>query len=240
MLKKLKLALKILPFPLVLKALFIFFLLFWLSAAPSKFYPLLFFVFFAVFFYFFPLTNALDFLGYFLIFLFGVFIVLFSLKFSPLTIIINFGLATIYFLLIGSKNLNINRQSSVFLLRTLLFLLVFFVFFLVNKSELFLIKYLLFVAAIFLLFFGLFKNYPKKKLYTVAFLFLLAQISWVINLLPIGFINQTALALVFVLIIEELAFLHFNGAFNYQNIRENIIIVIILTALILALSKWTR
>ena len=238
MLKKLRLALKIPPFPLVLKTLFILLLLVWLNATPFKFYPLLVFIFFSAFFYFWPLINTIDFLGYFLIFLFGALVAVLSLSFSLLTIIIILGLAAIYFLLIGSKNLNISGQQSIFLLRSLLFLLVFFIFFSVNKSELFLIKYLLFIAAIFLLFFGLFKNYPKKKLYTVAFSFLLAQMIWVIALLPIGFINQTALVLLFVLIIEELALLHFSGTFNYQNIVKNIIIIIILGTLILALSKW--
>lgn len=238
MLKKLRLASKIPPFPLVLKTLFILLLLVWLNAAPFKLYPLLVFIFFSALFYFWPLINILDFLGYFLIFLFGTLVAVLSLNFSLLTIIIILGLTVIYFLLIGSKNLNISGQQSIFLLRSLLFLLVFFIFFSVNKSELFLIKYLLFIGAIFLLFFGLFKNYPKKKLYTVAFLFLLAQMTWSISLLPIGFINQTALALVFVLIAEELALLNFSGNFNYQNIAKNVTIVIVLTALILALSKW--
>jgi len=238
MLKKLRLASKIPPFLLVLKTLFILLLLVWLNAAPFKLYPLLVFIFFSALFYFWPLINIIDFLGYFLIFLFGALVAILSLSFSPLTIIIILGLTVIYFLIIGSKNLNISVQPSIFLLRSLLFLLVFFIFFSVSKSELFLIKYLVFIAAIFLLFFGLFKNYPKKKIYTAAFLFLLAQIVWSITLLPIGFINQTALALVFVLIAEELAFLHFSGTFNYQNIAKNITIIIILTALILALSKW--
>lgn len=238
MLKRLKLALRIPPFPLLLKVFIVFFLLLWLNSSPaSRPYSIIAFIFLSWLFYLWPLINSVDFLGYFLIFLFGALVATISLSFSALTILIISGLTLIYFLLIGVKNINFGQQSLL-LLRSLLFLLVFFIFFSINNPALFLIRYLLFILAVFILFFGLFKNYPKRNLYSIVFSFLLVQVIWVINLLPIGFINQTALALVFVLAVEELALCFFSGTFNYHNIVKNITIVIALVALILALSKW--
>jgi len=238
MLKRLRLALRIPPFLLLLKVFIVFFLLFWLNSSPvSRPYSIIIFIFLSGLFYLLPLVNSIDFLGYYLIFIFGALIATLSLSFSALTILIISGLTLIYFFLIGSKNINLGQQS-LFLLRSLLFLLIFFIFFSINNPGLFLIRYLLFILAVFILFFGLFKNYPKKNLYSIVFSFLLIQVIWVINLLPVGFINQTALALVFVLAIEELALYLFSGVFNYHNIVKNITIVIVLVALILALSKW--
>jgi len=237
MLKKLKSVLKIPLFPLLLKTACIFLLFTWLSVSPFKVYPLLAFIIFSILFYFLPLLNAFDFLGYFLIFLFGSLVTILSLTFSPLTLMIIFGLTVIFFLLIGAKNLNLSQQS-IFLLRSLLFLLIFLIFFSVDKSQLFFLKYLLLIIAIYILFFGLFRGRPKQKLFALAFSFLSTQIIWAIGLLPIGFINQASLALVFVLTIEEFSLLHFGGNFNYQNIAKNLIIVIILIVFILGLSKW--
>ncbi|MFA5386106.1 MAG: hypothetical protein WC297_00270 [Candidatus Paceibacterota bacterium] len=239
MLKRLKLASKIPPYPLIAKTLLIFLLLILANFHQSSFWAISAFIFFAVLFYFWPLLNSSDWLGYFLIFLTGSLITILSLDFSVIALIAILGLTIIFFLLIGSKNLNLSGPQSIFLLRSFLFLLIFFMFFSVNKAELFWLKYLALIAAIFIIFFGLLKNYPKKKLYTVALTFLLVQIVWAIGLLPIGFINQTALTLVFILIVEELIVCHFSGAFNYQNIVKNVMIVVVLMVLILALSKWT-
>lgn len=239
MLKKLKLALKIPPYLLIAKTLLIFLLLVWLSASHLSLWAIFAFVFFAVLFYFWPLLNSLSWLGYFLIFLAGSFITILSLDFSVLALIAILGLAIIFFLLIGSKNLNLSGPQSIFLLRSFLFLLIFFMFFSVSKIELFWLKYLALILAIFIIFYGMFRNYPKKKLYPIALTFLVTQVVWAIGLLPIGFINQTALALVFILIIEELIICHFSGTFNYQNIVKNVTITLILVVLIFALSKWT-
>ena len=239
MLEKLKLASKIPPYLLIAKTLLIFLLLIWLSVSHLSFLAIFAFVFFTALFYFWPLLNSLSWLGYFLIFLTGSLITTISLGFSTIALIAIFGLTVIFFLLIGSKNLNLSGPQSIFLLRSFLFLLIFFMFFSVNKAELFWLKYLALIMAIFIIFYGVFKNYPKKKLYTIALTFLLTQIVWAIGLLPVGFINQTALALVFILIVEELIVCHFSGTFNYQNIVKNVTIALILVVLIFALSKWT-
>ena len=58
-------------------------------------------------------------------------------------------------------------------------------------------------------------------------------------LLPIGFINSSALALLFALVLQDLAIYHFSGNLTRQVILRNITLVAILAVIIFASSNWS-
>jgi len=153
-----------------------------------------------------------------------------------------FVLGLILFLILGTKNLVfIHRQPIYYIFNSILLLAVFILFFNADKSSFFLLKYIGTGLAIFYLFkeflfysFGL-----KKNLIAAVFAFLTLQLVWGVVLLPIGFINSSALALLFALVLQDLAIYHFSGNLTRQVILRNITLVAILAVIIFASSNWS-
>lgn len=108
------------------------------------------------------------------------------------------------FVILGIKNLVIiNRSSAYYLLNAVLFWLVFSSIFgaiFQSGSS----PYALFVYAVggAFIFFILRESFSLPV--SAVFAFLVAQIVWVISLLPLGPFNSAALALVFTLVLEDI------------------------------------
>ena len=191
--------------------------------------------------------------GYFYSFLVLLLSVLFvnpwSSSLSSLIVSAVFGV--LFFLLLSVKNLVfVNRRAIYHFLNNFLFAAVFLNFFLADKSQLFFVKYLLVFGAIFLLFKeatffekqyinvgGLAAAFNDKLMATV-FSFVVFQFIWAIALLPLGFLNASALALVTALTIKDLMIARLSGNLNRQLILRNITVFIIFSLVIFAASSW--
>ena len=138
---------------LALEAVILSFLLYWSFFSWLAFIAFIFAVFY---FYFSPSFSWQEYLSSFLILFVS------SLALRPLIpaeswwgIAFYAGFFGLFFILLGVKNLVfINRQLLYHFFNNTLFFLVFLVFFLTNKSELFLLKYFLTFFVIFIIFFN--------------------------------------------------------------------------------------
>ncbi len=246
MLKKLNLAFKNQALRLAFKSVIFAGLLIWqLSAETVNFFPFLFFVLVSFYFYWRPVFLGKQFFASFLILLIISFLALNFLNFDAFGIISIFGLAILFYCLLGVKNLIFSNRSAVYyLLNSFLLFLVFLFFFSADKSQFFLAKYLLTGLGILLLsreflFFSI-QDFPKKRiLITVGFSFLILQIVWAIALLPLGFLNAAALTLFAFVILMDFIINHFNGLLTRRIILRNVTSWIILSIIIFALSDWS-
>ncbi len=221
-------------------------LLVWqLSAEPAGFFPVLLFLFTSFYFYWRPNFSGRRFFGSFLILLTASLLAIRFLDFGAVGIVSILGLAILFYLLLGVKNLILSgRSSAYYLLNGSLLFLIFLFFFLADKSHLFSFKYLLAVFAVFLLarefliFFV--PDFPKRRiLAATSFSFLTLEILWVVALLPLGFLNAAALALFAALILMDFIVNHFNGSLTRRVILRNATSWIVLSVIIFAASKWS-
>jgi hypothetical protein len=237
-------------FPLILKATIFSALL---VAANFSWLAWILFVGFAFYFYFRPPLNNSRF--------FYSFFILFSCSLIILGKIGEFGyrlpaaafFGVLFFMLLGIKNLAfINRQSIFHAVNGFLLLSVFLCFFSANKSEWFALKYLLAGAGIFLIireFLKFFWQENKKDsasegksfIFLSSFVsaFLAMEVIWAIALLPMGFLNSSAFALVFILILEDFLLNYSAGSFNTRLILRNVTVFTLLTIAIFAASSWS-
>lgn len=246
MLKKLNSAFRNPALRLIFEAMVFAGLLVWqLSVKPIGFLPILLFLSVGSYFYWRPVLGVRQFFGSFLTLLIISILALRFLNFTILGIVSGLGLGFLFYWLLGIKNLVFARRSAVYyLLNSFLFFLVFFFFFLIDKSQFFWFKYLaaglgiLFLSKEFLLFFT--PDFPKRKTLAAAgFSFLVLEILWAVSLLPIGFLNSSALMLFAVLILMDFIVHHFNGALTRVVILRNITSWIILNVVIFAASNWS-
>lgn len=225
-------------------AVFILILL-WMDKNFS-FFPVVIYLGVAFYFYFRPVFDN-RFLYSFLVILLVPFFVIDS----PFFLFYSLFLGFLFFLLLGIKNLVfINRHQIYQFLNNFLFFLAFIIFFSSDKSQLFFSKYLI----LFLLSFFIFKEFlnwhfsrfesplemsvQKIKVYSAVFSFLLCQFVWVSALLPIGFLNLSALMLVFVLASKDLIINHLEGKIDKNLVLKNITMVVLFGIVIFAVSKW--
>ena len=192
-----------------------------------------FYSFFAVFFCSLAILEKIHFLGY---------------RFSAA---IMFGI--LFFVLLGTKNLAfINRQGIYHSINGFLLLSVFLSFFLSDKSEWFVLKYLLVGAALFFLsreFLEFFwKENKKEEVYSgepfislssLSIAFLGMQVAWGTALLPIGFLNSSALALAFMLVLQDFFLNYSVGTLNSRLVLRNITVFAVLCLAIFAASGWS-
>ncbi|MEK7555421.1 MAG: hypothetical protein AAB516_01215, partial [Patescibacteria group bacterium] len=196
------------------------------------------------YFYWRPVFLCRQFLVSFFVLLIVSFLAIKFLNFGIAGIASILLLAVLFYLLLGIKNLIfVNRSSLYYLLSNILFFLMFFFFFLIDKSQFFLIKYLsvglgtFFLSKEFLFFF--IPDFSKRRaLITAGFSFLIFELIWVISLLPIGFLNSSALTLFAALILMDFIVNHFNGALTRRVILRNATSWIILSIIIFAASNW--
>ena len=160
------------------------------------------------------------------------------------------GFGFLFYLLLGLPALIFkNRQSVYLLLNTGLFLAMFLLFFSADKSKHFLtINFLLF-SVVFFLFgecFGFLRSAVHNSSFVVhnprflslVFAFLSLELFWVINLLPVGFINLAILETLFVFLTRDFTLAYFSGRFNRQFFVYHLLVFIILIIFIFANSKW--
>ena len=173
----------------------------------------------------------------------------------------------LYALILGIKNLIfLDRKQLYHLVSGLLILFLCIAFFSINKTELFLGKYILMGSALFFLareFFVVFGVYEaqgiagihetealevnffenrilaKKNFMALAFAFVMMEIIWAILLLPIGFLNSAALTVGSVLLIKNLAIHYMSGTLTRMRAFKKTALLIILWMAILLASKWT-
>ena len=171
---------------------------------------------------------------------------------SPLSsLIVSAVFGVLFFLLLSIKNLVfVNRRAIYHFLNNFLFAAGFLNFFLADKSQLFFVKYLLVFGAIFLLFkeatffekqyinVGGLAAAFNDKLMAAIFAFVVFQFIWAIVLLPLGFLNASALALVVALTIKDLMMARLSGNLDRQLVLRNITIFIIFSLIIFAASSW--
>lgn len=79
----------------------------------------------------------------------------------------------------------------------------------------------------------------KKNLISAVLAFVLTQLSWAVNLLPIGGLNSASLALLIALILNDLTIHHLSGTLNRQIVLRNATIFIVLTLLVFGASGWS-
>lgn len=245
MLKKLNSVFRNPALRLIPKGLIFAGLLIWLlSIKPVGFFSVLLFLLVSFYFYWRPLFSGRQFLGSFLTLLVVSILALRFLNFTILGIVSGLGLGILFYWLLGIKNLVFAHRSAVYyLLNSFLFFLVFFFFFLIDKSRSFWFQYLAAGLAVFLLskeFLSFFiSDFPKRKTLAAAgFSFLVLELLWAVSLLPIGFLNSSALTLFAVLILMDFVIHHFNGTLTRKVILRNITSWIVLSIVIFAASKW--
>ena len=169
----------------------------------------------------------------------------------------NFGLAVfaclvfslLFYLLLGLVALLFKNRHSVYLLfNTCLFLVIFLDFFSVDKSKHFLIINLLLFSVIFFLFkacFNFLRSAGQNSLFVIhnsqfialVFAFITLELFWVINLLPIGFINSAVLLTLFIFLMRDFAIAYFSGRLNRQFFIHHCLMFVVLAVLIFFNSK---
>ena len=231
-----------LPFQLILKSAAFSVLLF---LVDYSFLFVFLFVVSAFYFYFRPRLNSNKFFYSFLALVLVSLIIGEKLPIFSYRFLFAVFLGLIFFFLLGVKNLIfIHRQNFYYIFSGLLFLLVFLSFFVADKSHWFNLKYILVGIGIFVLFKEFLKFFLPSlnkliiSLTSLVFTFLTMEMVWVTALLPIGFLNSSALLLLFVLVLEDFAINYFVGAFSRVVILRNITVFALISLAIFAASHW--
>lgn len=199
----------------------------------------------AIFFYAKPVFNTFSFLCSFLLLMVLSLSLINTVSGGWFFVLASGGLAFIFYLILGMKNLVfVRRNRWNYVLHILLFYSTFVLFFLSDKSDLFFLKSLGVFAVAVLLFREFLKtaaeNFPNLRgLFSWTLALLVWQAIWAIGLLPIGFLNSANLATLLVFVIGDLAINHFKNALNRQLIYSELSLFAVLALLILATSRWS-
>lgn len=231
--------------PLILKSLVWGTLLF-LALTTGRLFFVALFVIAGCYFYFVPNINSRQFLISFVIILvFPAF--LYGFLGSNWFVAVSITYTAIFFVLLGLKNLIfINRRPIYSFLNGILVFAIFSLFF---KSERISIIFFMNYLLVFFAFLLLFKEYlnvldeklsgQKNNLFVWSISFLLLQIVWALNFLPINFLNAGALILLIVLIFQDFVLSHLSGSIDRKLILRNITIFIALALAIFGASSWS-
>lgn len=154
--------------------------------------------------------------------------------------------ACIFYILAGIKNyIFVKRARLYFMAMLLLSYNIFIIFFLSDKSDLFLLKYGALAVAAFLLFKEWLViipsfHFPKREqIAALIAALLLAQFTWAIALFPIGFISSANLMLLFTFVIAEFLLKHFTGGITKEFILQHLAFFVALSGLIFLTSNWS-
>lgn len=157
----------------------------------------------------------------------------------------------LFYLLLGLTDLIFENRRAVYLFfNTCLFLDVFSLFFGADKSKHYLFINVLLFLAVYLLFeecFNFFRSAShsaplvvhNQRFISLVFSFLVLELFWAVNLLPIGFINSALLLALFVFLMRDFVLIYFSGRLNRRFFANHFIIFIILVIFIFANSKWS-
>ena len=150
----------------------------------------------------------------------------------------------LFYLVLGIKELIfVYRYQWYFINNLFLFYAIFILFFLTDKSSLFLLKY----AAVFIMVFSLFRErfflsshyFPKRHLLTAMLCsFVAMELLWATAILPLGFVNSANLMILIVYVLIDFINHHFQGTLNKKMILRNLTIFIIALLIILGTSVW--
>ncbi|MBI4992178.1 MAG: hypothetical protein HZB99_03100 [Candidatus Harrisonbacteria bacterium] len=231
---------------LYLKTLVVGFLLWSVSWRDFQTIPILFFAVIAAIFYIRPFFDGYYTWGAFLIFLIvsilGLKIVFGSILFWPVL----FLFLAVFYLLLGIKDYFFVKRARLYFVSILiLFYSVFIIFFLAGKSEFFFLKFGLVILASFILFKEWLAiipsfHFPQREFIAASVAaFLVAQLLWVVALLPIGFISSANLMLLFIFSLADFLLKHFTGAISRKFIFQHSVFFLALSALIFWTSEWT-
>ena len=217
-------------------------------AAAADFHPLLvlFFIAAALSMYARPLFDRYQtgfaFIILLLVSLLGMNIVSDSRLFFPALAVFSY----IFYILLGVKGYLFVKRGRLYYLSTLLiFYALFVIFFLSNKSEWFLAKYLGVVIAAFLLFRAWLAlvtsfNFPKREAIASAIAALLvAQMLWAVTILPIGFISSATILLLLVFALSDFLVKHFTGGISRIFTLQHLIFFTAIAAFIFFTSNWS-
>jgi len=192
-----------------------------------------------------PIFNTFAFLTSFLLLMILSVSLINSVQSGWFFVLAATGLASIFYLILGMKNLVfIHRDRWNYVLHILLFYSTFVLFFLTDKSSWFFLKSLGVFAIAILLFREFLKtaveNFPKRRgLIGWALALIVWEALWAINLLPIGFLNSANLAAALVFILSDLTINHFRGTLNQRIVYSELALFAVLVLLILATSRWS-
>ena len=201
----------------------------------------------ATYFYFQPNIEWKKFFYSFIILIFYSLAIVQSISgdFAVISATLVFG--AFFFLLLGIKDfVFINRENILNFLSGFLYFLISMVFFVADKKEGF--YFLVYFLIAFASYYGLFKelvdfsyrDFPKTKrsLIVAGSAFIIMELASAVSLLPIGFLNSSALILLFIFILEDFIFYHLKGVLSRQTILNNATILIVAMIFIFATSRW--
>ncbi|MDD4761425.1 MAG: hypothetical protein PHZ25_00125 [Candidatus Pacebacteria bacterium] len=202
------------------------------------------FIALSLFVFFYSAQNSS--VSYFFTFLSFIFSSYFALFFFPeywyfLGVLVFLG----FFTILGLKNLAFIYKKEIYkLLSFLILALIFLVFFWADffyETHLFL--FILLTFGIYFIFFDsfslLFKEKEKAGVFSLFSTFMILEAVWSIKMLPIGIINQSAIALIFSVAFQEFASLVEEKKINYRRILLIFTSFIFVFLIIMAFSKWT-
>lgn len=223
-------------------------------AGSSDFFLLL-FILASSYFYYRNYWNAKHFLASFVVLLAICLIALWRLggQNALLSTILAVFFGVVFFMLLGIKNMIFSHRTlPYYFLNTFLFAAALLAFFSADKSSSFVLEYLGLGAASFLLFREFLNfNYEislgqialpilsKRSLKALVFAFLVLELSWIVALLPIGFLNATSLALLFILLLEDLSLHNWNGTLTRRIALRDTTFFIVISFVIMVFSRWS-
>lgn len=214
---------------------------FWIRAAGFGFWPVLVFLVISAWLYFRPPLFIEKFAYSFL----AVFLLVFITPYLGIwDWIVPVSAGTVFFLLLGVKNLVfLNRHSFHSLAHSLIVVWVALIFFSGDLGKFGLL--ILFVSLLFLI-----REYlvlrnsnedlpsPLIKVAAVSTAFLASELAWGISLLPIGFIEETAVFAAMMFLAEDIMYYAINDSLDKGIAIRNSTLAIILVALVFSFSNW--
>jgi hypothetical protein len=227
---KLKSALRIIPWQLIVESIFI--------ALAWFFLPLWVFILAAIYFYLSPLILPLESLSLFLIFLILALIL-------PINILIALIIGIAFALILGIKNLIFIDRGMV---SEIIFFLFFFLIYLLFFSSYSFISLssigtgcLIFLASYFLILNliknqGYLKNY--QRLVSLVISFIIFQLMIISLLLPIDYYFKIALNLAFLVIVIDLTLQYLKRKLTSEKILIDLTMFFILIASIFFTANW--
>lgn len=214
-----------------------------LYLAPSHWLLLIVFLSTASYFYFSLWQNSRRFLVSFLALLILSLTAFRYVDVSLYRYVVSGFFGILFFFLLGVKNLVFVRRQHIYsAVNNFLFLIVFLNFFF--SQQLFFLKYVLVFLALLLIFreFLIFEDFSRGAsgiLFASSFAFLTIQFLWAASLLPLGFLNASALILAAVLVFKDLIISHLSGQLNRSAILKNLTVFIIFILIILGATVWS-
>lgn len=200
----------------------------------------------AAFFYFVQPVESRNFLFSFLVLVFYPWAIIDFLGNFEATFALSVVSGVAFFFLLGVKDFVFIRREKIFnVLSGYFYFLSAAGFFIADKTGW---GKLVFYPLTFAVFWGLSEEFiklsvpdlpkNKKNLIVAGLAFLIIELAAIVDLLPIGFLNASALILLFVFIMEDFLFYHLKGGLNRGIILNNITILIVAAIIIFATSKW--